>query len=157
MAARLKMLMAAGGALVALAGCGGGSEAAGESGSGGGGKPTLKIDSPANGANVKGNVEVKFTPSVPIGKEDTGKDHVHFVVDGKTDEYTVVRSSPYTVPNLAPGKHTIAITLQHADHSPAGANAEISVNVTGPGGQAPSSTPSDDGGYDYGGGGGGGY
>ncbi|HEY7487550.1 MAG TPA: hypothetical protein VH912_24055 [Streptosporangiaceae bacterium] len=147
----------------ALAGCGGSSNAAsGDSGSGGGqgGGSKLTITEPKDGASVQAPFMLKFNPGVAIGPTDTGKDHVHVILDGKTDQYTVVTSSSYQIKNLSPGKHTIGVTLQHADHSPVGPAAQITVNVTGGGGTGGNTGGGGGGGggYDYGNGrGGGGY
>ncbi|CND69362.1 Uncharacterised protein [Mycobacterium tuberculosis] len=129
-------------AALGLGACGGGAEAAG----GGGGAPALTIEAPAQGADVQAPVTLKFSSSEDIGPEESGKDHVHVVIDGKSNEYTVVTSSPYQIKDLPPGRHTIGVTLQHADHSPAGASAEVDVNVTAGG-----SGGSDDGGSGDGG------
>jgi hypothetical protein len=140
-----KILLAwAAAAALGLSACGGSSEAA----SGGGGGPTLKIESPADGTSVQAPVTLKFSSSEAIGPEDSGKDHVHVVIDGKTNEYTVVTSSPYQIKNLPAGKHTIGVTLQHADHSSAGASAKVDVNVTSGSGGG-SGGPGGGGGYGY--------
>lgn len=139
-----------------LAACSGdyGSDTAsqqGGSGGGGGDAPTLTVEAPANNANVTQPFALKFKSSEELGKTDTGKHHVHVVIDGKSADYTVVEGNQFQVKGLTPGKHTIDVTLQNADHSPAGAATKLAVNVTGgPGGQ-----PSEDSGGDYGGGGGG--
>lgn len=129
-----------------LSACGTGSGAA----SGGGGAPKVTIQSPAEGASVGSPVTLKFSTSVPIGPVDSGKDHVHVVIDGKSDEYTVVTSTVYQIRNLAPGRHLIGVTLQHADHSPAGAGSQVHVDVTsgGTGGGSGGGTGGD-GGYVY--------
>jgi len=119
----------------ALAGCGGSSNAAsGGSGSGGGKQAgSLSITEPKDGASVQAPFTLTFNPGVAIGPEDSGKDHVHVILDGKTDNYTVVRTTSYQIKSLSPGKHTIGVTLQHADHSPVGPTAQITVDVTGSG------------------------
>jgi hypothetical protein len=118
------------------------------SSSGGSSKPTLKITSPSDGASVTAPFTLTFTSSEPIGPTDSGKDHVHLIVDGKTSNYQVVTSTRTQVRNLSPGKHTIGVTLQHADHSPVGAQAQVIVTVTGGSGATPSSSPSSSG-YGY--------
>lgn len=137
-------------ALLAAAACGSDSSGTGStgSGSGGGSGPKLTITSPANGANVTMPFTLKFDSSVPLGKTDTGMDHVHVFSDGKSDQYTVVPTNSFEIKNLTPGQHTIGVTLQHADHSSAGASAEITVMVTG--GSAPGGAPATtDPGYGY--------
>jgi hypothetical protein len=131
-------------ALLALAATACGSDDSSSSSSGGGG-PTLKITSPSDAATVTLPFTLTFTSSEPIGPTDSGKDHVHLFVDGKTNDYEVVTSTQTEVKNLSPGEHTIGVTLQHADHSSAGAKAEITVTVTGGSSGTPSESSSDDG------------
>lgn len=122
-----------------LAGCGTAA------GSGGGGSPTVTITAPSDGSDVGSSFSLEFTTSEQIGPTSSGKDHVHVFTDGHTNDYTVVTASPFKITGLPAGKHTVGVTLQHADHSPAGASAQVTVNVTGGGGGAPS--PTQDGGY----------
>ncbi|GAA4497108.1 hypothetical protein GCM10023191_040090 [Actinoallomurus oryzae] len=149
MATYIKMLTATGLActVLGLSGCGPDSQAS----SGNAGKPTLSIQAPSDGANVELPITLKFTTSEDIGPTDSGKDHVHVFVDGKTNEYTVVTSTTYQIKSLPMGRHIIGVTLQHADHSPAGASAQVSVNVTGgsSGGGSSDSTGGGNGGYGY--------
>jgi len=133
-------------ALLAVTACG--SNGYGSS-SGGSSKPTLTITSPTSGATVTTPFTLTFTTSVPIGPTDSGKDHVHLFIDGKTQNYKVVTSTRTQVSNLSPGKHTVGVTLQHADHSSAGATpASVTVTVSGGGGATPSSSSSPSG-YGY--------
>jgi hypothetical protein len=131
-----------------LAACGGSSNASG-------GSPDLSITSPANGATVGSNVAVSWDTSEQLGPPETGRDHVHVFVDGHSNDYTVVGGNSFTVKGLTPGKHTIDVTLQHADHSSAGAEDKVDVTVS-PSGTAPSSpatsqpTQSSGGGSGYG-------
>ena len=124
----------------ALAGCGGSSDASsdgqGSSGQGSGaqqGKAPLTITEPKNGATVTLPFTVKYTTSQALGPTDSGKDHVHVFLDGKSNEYTVVTANTYEIKNAPAGKHTVDVTLQHADHSPVGPKAQVSVNVSGGG------------------------
>ncbi|MGH3326350.1 MAG: Ig-like domain-containing protein [Streptomycetales bacterium] len=138
--------------LLAVAACGGSGESttttSGGS-SGGEGEPTVTITSPQDGATVSQPFTLKFDSSVPIGAEETGRDHVHVFADGEVDNYEVVTSKSQAIDSLEPGEHTIGVTLQHADHSSAGAEAEITVMVEGSGGGS-GGAPKDDGGqYDY--------
>ncbi len=60
----------------------------------------------------------------------------------------------FTIEGLSPGEHTVNVTLQHADHSSAGAEDEVDVNVgaTGTSSETPSpddGDTEDPGGYDY--------
>lgn len=114
-----------------------------------GGEPTLTITEPADGATVGLPVTLKFTSSEDIGPEESGKDHVHVVIDGKTNDYTVVTSTTYQIKDLPQGRHRIGVTLQHADHSSAGADAQVSVNVTGSGGDTGGGDTGGSGPYGY--------
>ncbi|GAA3539464.1 hypothetical protein GCM10022419_019390 [Nonomuraea rosea] len=130
-------LIAASGLLIA--GCG--------TATGSAGSPTVTIEGPADGANVGSAFALEFGSSEEIGPPGSGKNHVHVSTDGHADDYTVVDASPFQVTGLPPGRHTVSVTLQHADHSSAGASDEITVNVTGSGG---STSPAPE--QDYGGG-----
>ena len=127
-----------------LAACGG-SSGAGE------GSPSLAITSPADGAHVGSTFSVSWDSSVKLGEPDTGRDHVHVFVDGHANDYTVVGGHDFTIKGLSPGKHTVDVTLQHADHSSAGADDAVSVVVGKGGGSTGSgSGSSDSGGSDSG-------
>jgi hypothetical protein len=130
-------------ALGLLAACGSDSDAAA------GGSPSLTITSPDDGATVGGDVEVTWDADVELGPPASGLEHVHVFVDGQSDDYTVVGGSSFTVEGLSPGEHTIDVTLQHADHSSAGAEDQVEVTVDGSGGtgEAPEDEP--DGGLGY--------
>jgi hypothetical protein len=149
--------------VAALAGCAGSSTAdSGDQGSGSGsgaqqqGTEALTITEPKSGADVQAPFTLKFTTKEVIGPEETGKDHVHVYLDGKEQDYEVVTTNQYQIKNISPGQHKVDVALQHADHSPVGPKAEISVNVTGGGGSGDTGGGGGGGGYD-GGGGGGGY
>src|SRR5262245_44785726 len=134
--------------LALLAACGGGSDAAGSD------KPELTITSPSDGARVASSFEVTWNSDVKLGEPDTGLDHVHVFVDGHSNDYTVVGGSSFMIKGLSPGEHTVDVTLQHADHSSAGAEDEVQVDVGGSGATSPSPSPSpspsaSDPGYDY--------
>jgi hypothetical protein len=111
----------------------------------------LTITSPADGTTVQLPINLRFTSNVPLGPPDSGMDHVHVFMDGHTSDYTVVPTTTFQITNLSPGRHTIGVTLQHADHSPAGAKAQVTVVVSGigPGGATPGSSPTSAPGYDY--------
>lgn len=135
-------------ALMLLAACGS-TSGAGASGD----SPEVTITSPSDGAGVGSSFEVTWDTNVDLGEPDTGRDHVHVFVDGHANDYTVVGGNQFTIQGLSPGEHTVNVTLQHADHSSAGAEDEVDVNVGASG--TPSDTPSSDpetedpGGYDY--------
>jgi hypothetical protein len=127
-------------ALSLLAACGSDSDAATGGGSSGG----LTITSPDDGSTVGRDVEVTWDADVELGPPDSGLEHVHVFVDGQSDDYTVVGGNSFTVEGLSPGEHTIDVTLQHADHSSAGAEDHVDVTVDGPGGVGTSDDTSDD-------------
>jgi len=146
--------LVAGGLLLAACGSsGGGGASKAASSPSGGGKPRLSILAPADGATVTGPVKLRISTNAPIGPTDSGKDHVHVFLDGRTQDYTVVPATSYTIKNMPSGKHTISVTLQHADHSPAGADAQVTVTVKGGAKPKPASSPSSTGGgggpYNY--------
>jgi hypothetical protein len=139
----------AGGALAVLAagllaGCGSQSSAGTGSGSD---SPTLTITSPSSGDTVGSSFTVEWDSDVELGEPDTGKDHVHVFVDGNSNDYTVVGGESFEVTGLSDGNHTVDVTLQHADHSPAGAEDQVDVMVSGSGSSDDSS--SGGGGYNY--------
>lgn len=136
----------AGAAVLALAVAGCGSSADSSATTTGGGGPKLTITSPEDGATVQQPFMLTWNSSEKLGPPDSGRDHVHVFVDGNQNDYTVVGANRFQVKGLSPGKHEIDVTLQHADHSSAGADDKIDVTVGG-GGQ--SSSSSDDGGYNY--------
>lgn len=113
--------------LVALtAACG--SDAQTSSGSGGSG-PSISISSPHPGDTVSQPFDLVVESSEELGATDTGKDHFHLTFDGNSQDYTVETSPKVRIDSLSPGKHTIKVTLQHADHSPVGPEAQVSVTV----------------------------
>jgi hypothetical protein len=140
----------AGGAAAALAagllaGCGSQSSAGSGSGSD---SPTLSITSPSSGETVGSSFTVEWESDVDLGEPDTGKDHVHVFVDGNSNDYTVVGGDSFEVTGLSDGSHTVDVTLQHADHSPAGAEDQVDVMVSGSGSSDDSSSGGG-GGYNY--------
>jgi hypothetical protein len=121
-------------ALVLLAGCGS------DSGAGSDDSPQVTITSPSDGADVAGTFELTWDTDVELGEPDTGRDHVHVFVDGQVNDYTVVGGNEFMIEGLSPGKHTVNVSLQHADHSSAGAEDEVDVTVGTDAG--PTDTPS---------------
>lgn len=146
--------------LVAATGCGSDTADAGSTGSGSGdsgsGGKTVTIKEPTDGATISIPFTLTVDSSVELGTTDSGKNHVHLFFDGDDSKYEVVESdsmeitdaSP-AVKGLSPGEHELDISLRNADHSAAGFDTKIMVNVNGGGGDQ---SPDDDGGT-----GGGGY
>ena len=136
--------------LVAATGCGSGTADAGDAGGAGGQQVT--ISEPADGASIDIPFTLRLDSSEELGSTDSGKHHVHLYFDGDDSAYEVVESdtmeiteaSP-AVKGLEPGEHELDISLRNADHSAAGFDTSITVNVGGDGGgDAP--PPADDGG-----------
>jgi hypothetical protein len=146
---RLLTVLAATG--LTAAACGGGSDEGNVANgtSTGSSSQDIAIVSPANGANVTMPLTVKIKTKDPIGPLDSGKNHVHYVIDGKEDQYEVVTDTSHVIKSLPMGKHTIKVSLQHADHSPIGPLVTITVNVTGGDTSSPSPSATDTGGNDY--------
>jgi hypothetical protein len=127
-------------ALLALAACGTSTPSA-SSGSGSGGSsassgssagsngPTLSIVSPATGASVTAPFMLKVSSDETLGPPSTGDDHLHVFIDGSSS-YKVMTSDQMKITGLSKGQHTILVTLQHADHSPIGKKATVTVDVT---------------------------
>lgn len=128
---------------VALAGCG---PLYAQPGAGTDSGATLSITEPGDNATVTQPFTLKVTSSAELGPTDSGKHHVHLSFDGNADDYTVEPDGEMIIDQLAPGRHTIKVTLQHADHSPAGAEDEITVTVAG--GAAPPTEQEQDQGSD---------
>ncbi|QDP96966.1 hypothetical protein FOE78_14490 [Microlunatus elymi] len=156
----LIMGSAAAGALLMLAGCGmGGGYGSSTTNSGSNnsnsgsnqGGATISITAPKNNASVTEPFKLTVKSSEALGPTTSGKDHFHLTFDGNAQDYTVETQPTVMISKLAPGKHTIKVTLQHADHSPVGPQAQITVTVTKAGAvtSSSSSASSSGGGYDY--------
>jgi hypothetical protein len=150
-------------ALLAVAACGTSTPSAsgGSSGSGGSSAssgsnagsstPALTITSPAAGASVTAPFMLKVSSNETIGAPSTGDDHFHVFIDGASS-YKVMYANQMKITGLSAGKHTILVTLQHADHSPVGPKATVKVDVTkGSGSSSNTGTGSggSSGGYGY--------
>jgi hypothetical protein len=149
---RVRMLTALGAiVLVAAAGCG--SDTASTGSTGNDGAKTVTIKEPADGAAIDIPFTLRLDSGVELGSTDSGKDHVHLYFDGDDSKYEVVESdsmqitskSP-AVEGLKPGKHELDISLRNADHSAAGFDTSITVNVNG-GGQSSDDSGGAGGGY----------
>ena len=144
--------------LVAATGCGSDNADAGSTSAGSGDSAnTVTIKEPTDGASISVPFKLTVDSAQELGTTDSGKHHVHLYFDGKDSAYEVVESesmeitsSSPAVKGLSSGEHELDISLRNADHSPAGFDTSIKVNVTGSGGGG--DQPTDDGGT-----GGGGY
>jgi hypothetical protein len=129
--------------LVGVTGCGSDTAEAGS-----GGEQKVTITEPAEGASVDIPFMLRLDSSVELGTTESGKNHVHLYFDGDDSEYEVVESdsmeitkdSP-AVKGLEPGEHELDISLRNADHSAAGFETKVMVQVGGSGG---GDAPADD-------------
>jgi hypothetical protein len=143
--------------LAGVAACGGDGYSSGTpaGGSGGGsGGASVSIVEPADGATIKAPFQLKVKSSESLGSTKSGQHHVHLFFDGNDKKYDVIEtdsleigSSSKAMAGLTPGRHELDISLRNADHSPAGAETKIMVEVGDGGGSSSGG----------GGGGGGGY
>lgn len=151
---RLSFVPAAALALV-LAGCGSTDEASTTPEAGTGDGPSVKILQPADGDTLSVPFTLVVDSSEALGTTESGNHHVHIYFDGDDSAYEVIESgngekheigadSP-AVQGLEPGEHVLDVSLRNADHSAAGAEAEITVDIEGAG------SGSDDGSDDTGG------
>lgn len=159
MAKRIWILAMLGALVLAGASACGGDDASGSgsggSGGGSGGGNTVSIAEPADGSSVQMPFKVKVNSGVELGPTESGKHHVHLYFDGNDSKYEVVESdtvevsqSSKSAAGLSPGKHEVNISLRNANHSPAGAETKIMVDIGGSGGGAPQPAPTS-GGYGY--------
>ncbi|SDU72411.1 hypothetical protein SAMN04488563_4341 [Jiangella alkaliphila] len=135
-----------------LAACGGDDDASTTSGDGGG--PSVEILEPADGAELGVPFTFVVESSEELGTTESGNHHVHLYFDGDDSSYEVIESGngeeheitadSAALDGLEPGEHTMNVSLRNADHSAAGAEAEITVTV-GEGGSSGSSDDGDDG------------
>jgi hypothetical protein len=128
--------------------CGTESSGSTESGSGGGGGGsgtgngmTVSVSEPADGASVQMPFTLRVKSSVPLGTTKSGNHHIHVFFDGNSKQYEVVESdtvqissSSKSAAGLSPGKHELDVSLRNADHSPAGVETKLTVDVGGSGG-----------------------
>ncbi|MEV0800696.1 hypothetical protein AB0I34_23610 [Kribbella sp. NPDC050281] len=133
-----------------LVACGSDDESAGAGGM------SLSIAQPAKDATVSLPFKVKVDAGVPLGPTESGKHHVHLWLDNHANDYLVVESDTAEITSgqkatlsgkplgVSPGKHTIHVSLRNANHSAAGVDTEIAVNVgTGAGAAPTTAAPSE--------------
>lgn len=138
--------------LVGVTACGEDAADAGGGGTdagSGGGEQQVTITEPAEGAAIEFPFMLNLDSSVELGTTESGLNHVHLYFDGNDSQYEVIESSSREITDsspaaegLEPGEHEMNISLRNADHSPAGFETSIMVNVGGEGGGQP---PADDG------------
>ncbi|TDD65695.1 hypothetical protein E1262_24400 [Jiangella aurantiaca] len=135
--------------VLVLAACGGDDDTS--TASEGGGGPSVEIVEPTGGAEISVPFTLVVDSSEELGPTDTGNHHVHVYFDGDDSSYEVIESgngeeheitvdSP-AMEGVEPGEHTLNVSLRNADHSAAGAEAEVTVTV---GEEGSGGSPSDD-------------
>lgn len=162
---RPRLLFASTAALsLILAGCSSAGGTSASDGGSGGGEPSVEILKPADGDTLSVPFTLAVDSSEELGTTDSGNHHVHIYFDGNDSAYEVIESgnredheitadSP-ALQGLEPGEHELDISLRNADHSAAGADAKITVNIetagSGSGDSGNSGGSGDNGGGDYG-------
>ncbi|MPZ26170.1 MAG: hypothetical protein GEV12_06890 [Micromonosporaceae bacterium] len=124
--------------------CGTDDDGGGGSSGGGNGDTELSVTilQPASGDTVSIPFTLEVDASEDLGPTDSGLHHVHVYFDGDDSNYEVIEEgnrvareitadSP-AVAGLPPGEHTLNISLRNADHSAAGAEAEVAIVVDNP-------------------------
>jgi hypothetical protein len=66
-------------------------------------------------------------PAMTNGKPTKGQGHLHYQIDG--GPIIATTTTKLSFHNLTPGKHKIVIMLANNDHSPAGPQKTLEVNV----------------------------
>ena len=112
--------------------------------------PSVNFLEPTEGATVSaGSVKLfieatNFMIVNQLGKSNRGGEgHVHFFLDvdpipttkGKPavsaeGTYHAVAASSYTIPGIAPGKHTLAVELVNNDHTPLDPPVVAAISIT---------------------------
>jgi hypothetical protein len=139
--------------LVGVAGCGDDTAGAGSGGSGGGSGQSVTINEPTDGSTIELPFTLSVDSTVELGTTESGKNHVHLYFDGKDSQYEVIESESMEITEDSPavaglksGEHELNISLRNADHSAAGFETSIMVQVGNDGGEAPAD-PGTGGGY----------
>jgi hypothetical protein len=129
--------------VAACAGSGGSNGGFGQAASG----LTIGVSAPADGARVSIPFAVSIDSNVPLAAPETGNHHAHIYFDSvttNTADYDIVYGNSWQVTRqLTPGKHTLIVALANPDHSLAGPQQAITVDVvagSGGGGSAPAGT-----------------
>jgi hypothetical protein len=133
---------------------GGGGGASNGTGSGNG--MQVSVTEPADGASVQLPFTLRVNSSVPLGPTKSGNHHIHVFFDGNSKQYEVVESdsveissSSKSAAGLSPGKHELDVSLRNADHSAAGVETKVTVDVGGSGGGQPQTSTNSGGGGGY--------
>ncbi len=89
--------------------------------------PQLQIVSPTDGETVTGtSIDVTYT----LGGSLLEVDHVHFALDDGPERPDYDADGNYTVPNVAPGTHTISAFVVRSNHTHVTSFVDASVTFT---------------------------
>jgi hypothetical protein len=92
---------------------------------------TIRITSPSDGAEVTVPFQVIIDSSVPLGPPSEDVHHVHIWFGDDQAIFLVGESDVVQVDNAPNGEQTMRVSLHHADHTPAGAEVSVSLNISG--------------------------
>jgi hypothetical protein len=92
---------------------------------------SLSITAPTDGSAVDVPFTVEFGSSEELGLIDDGLHHVHVFWDGAADDFDIVEGSSAEITDAPKGEHTLNASLHSADHTPAGVELEITLDVGG--------------------------
>jgi len=122
--------------VAACSGSGGSNGGFGQAASG----MTISLSAPTDGAKVEIPFTVSIESNVPLAAPETGDHHAHIYFDSITTnvaDYDIVYgNSEQVTRQLTPGKHTLIVALANPDHSLAGPQQAITIDVAGSGGGA---------------------
>lgn len=137
---RMRMSVALGAILLAaVAACGDdGGGASGDDAGGAGNELSVAINEPADGDSIEMPFMLRLDSGVELGPPESGKHHVHLYFDGDDSKYEVIESAEVEVTDASPaveglgsGEHELNVSLRNADHSPAGFETKVMVQVGG--------------------------
>jgi hypothetical protein len=115
----------------------------------------LSITAPAEDAQVQVPFTVKLKSDVPLAAPETGEHHAHIFFDGDDSQYILAYGDSVRISKLpagvGPGEHVLDASLRNADHSAAGVETKVDIDIrTSGGSQTGGSGGSDDApGYSY--------
>lgn len=106
----------------------------------GGSAPTLSVSEPGSNSSVIVPFTLKVDTNVRLGDPASGDYHVHAYFDDKVNEYIVMTGKSTQVMKAPAGEHVLHLSLRNANHSAAGVETSVTLNI-GSGGSPASSEP----------------
>jgi hypothetical protein len=95
---------------------------------------TVEVLSPGPGDVVTVPIEVALDSDVPLGPSSVDEYyHVHIWFDDDVDAYSVIEGEVGQITSAPDGQHEMHVSLHHADHTPAGAETALTVEIRGGG------------------------